>query len=71
VAGALQKSDYIEIIQLAGFSNLNIHKEKIITVPENLLLKYLSSEEIESFKHLNNKILSITVSAKKVVQINE
>lgn len=71
VAGALQKSDYIEIIQLAGFSNLNIHKEKTITVPENLLLKYLSIKEIELFKDLNNKILSITVSANKVIQIKE
>lgn len=65
VAGASQKSEYIKLIQKTGFSNIEIHKEKIIPVPDHVLLKYISKEEFEEFKNQGTGIFSITVSATK------
>ena len=65
VAGASNIDNYLEIIRNQGFKDIIIHKEKVISIPENVLEKYLSKEEILSFTRGNTGIISITVSAKK------
>src|SRR5580693_5788929 len=41
VAGAIQKQAYVELIEINGFKNILIQKEKIITLPEDILGSYL------------------------------
>lgn len=65
VAGAMQKIDYITEIKTAGFDNVKIQKEKSITIPDDILLKYLDAEQLESFKRGTSAIVSITVTAYK------
>ena len=65
VSGALQKEDYLEIIKSQGFSDIQIHKERKIEVPDSVLEEFISKEELESFKNSGAGIYSITVSAKK------
>jgi arsenite methyltransferase len=65
VSGASNVDDYLEIINDQGFKDIVIHKEKVISIPENVLEKYLSKEEIISFTNGDTGIISITVSAKK------
>lgn len=65
VAGAIQKEDYLQYILDAGFQNLNLQKEKLITIPDDILQKYLSQEEISNFKKGETGIFSITVYAEK------
>ncbi len=65
VAGALQKEDYIEIIENQGFSDIQIHKERKIEMPDSVLKEFISEEELGSFKKSGTGIYSITVSAKK------
>lgn len=65
VAGAIQKGDYLGLIEKAGFQNITIQKEKVITVPDEILANYLSEEEIASFKASETFIFSITVYAEK------
>jgi SAM-dependent methyltransferase len=65
VSGASNIDDYLEIIYNHGFKDIVIHKEKVISIPENVLEKYLSKEEIISFTNGDTGIISITVSAKK------
>lgn len=65
VAGAIQKEHYLELIEKAGFKNITIQKEKVITVPDDILRSYLSEEEIASFKTSGIGIFSITVYAEK------
>lgn len=65
VAGASQKTDYLKLIQNTGFSQVNIHKEKIISIPDNVLLKYIPAEELNELKSKGTGIFSITVSAAK------
>lgn len=65
VAGAIQKEDYLNFIKEAGFTNIQVQKEKPITIPEDILGKYLNHEEIASFNSDGQGIFSITVYAEK------
>lgn len=65
ISGAIQLSDYLDIISQQSFREITIHKQKAITLPDELLLTYLSQDEVASFKQNETGIFSITVSAKK------
>lgn len=65
VAGAIQKTVYMELIKANGFSNITIQKEKEITIPNDILKNYLTPTEIQEFKMSNSGIFSITVYAEK------
>lgn len=68
IAGAVQKTVYLEMINQAGFSNIVIQKEKNILLPDDILLNYFSQEEILSFINSDAGIYSITVYAEKPLQ---
>ena len=68
VAGAIQKQTYLELIGTNGFTNITIQKEKVITIPGDILENYLSADEINSFKKSGTGIFSITVYAEKPLQ---
>jgi len=64
VSGAIQEKDYLELIQKAGFSNVQIQKSKPIVIPNDILSQYLNPEQIERFGQ-DQGIYSITVYASK------
>lgn len=65
VASAIQKEDYLKIIENSGFKNISLQKEKAIIVPVDILKNYLNEQEIDEYKNSNSKIFSITVYAEK------
>jgi len=65
VAGAIQKDTYLKYIQDAGFKEVSIQKEKPISLPDDILGKYLNPKEIEAFQKHEHGIFSITVFGKK------
>jgi hypothetical protein len=65
VAGAITKEDYMNVIRKAGFSDIQLHKEKEIIIPDDILRNHLPEEELNKFKKSQTGIFSITVSAKK------
>jgi arsenite methyltransferase len=65
VSGAIQKSDYLEIIGTAGFANIQVQKDRKITIPQDILAAYLRPEDIEKYTHSRLGIFSITVYAEK------
>lgn len=65
VSGALQKEDYVNIIKNTGFNKVTIHKEKEITLPDDILRNYMDEVELSAYKHSDKGIYSITVSASK------
>lgn len=65
VSGAIQKNDYLQIIKDAGFDKVEIKKEKVITVPDEILVKYISQEEINTLKEKGIGIFSVTVVGTK------
>ena len=65
VAGAIQKAEYLTQIENAGFENINLQKEKPITIPDDILSKYLSNNDVQEFNRGQTGIYSITVYAEK------
>lgn len=65
IAGAIQKEDYLQMLQQAGFINISIKKEKTIDIPDDLLLKYLNEHETVAFKSGKTGIFSISVYGEK------
>ena len=68
VSGAIQKKEYLGIIEEAGFTNIILQKNKTIVIPDNILADYLSADEIDEYKKGTTKITSITVYAEKAAK---
>lgn len=65
ISGAIQKEEYLDLIQSQGFTQIKIQKEKPITIPDDILNKYLPQNEIVNFNHAGAGIYSLTVYAEK------
>lgn len=65
VSGAIQKKEYLGIIEETGFKNITLQKDKTIHIPDDILANYLSAEEIAAYKKGATRITSITVYAAK------
>jgi arsenite methyltransferase len=65
VSGAIQKKEYLNIIRQTGFVNIDIRKEKKMTLPDEILLQYISPDEIQEWKESGVGIYSINVYAEK------
>ncbi len=67
VSGAQQMTNYLETIHNAGFTGVTVQKKKEINLPDELLLEFLSREEIEDARKSGTGVYSITVYADKPV----
>jgi arsenite methyltransferase len=65
VSGAMQKSEYLACIEAAGFKNRKVQKEKVISLPDDIVSNYLSESELFAYKNKAAGIFSITVYAEK------
>jgi SAM-dependent methyltransferase len=65
VSGAMQKADYLQLIAETGFTNIQVQKEKAITLPLEILEQYLGAELAARFNESDTGIFSITVYAEK------
>jgi ubiquinone/menaquinone biosynthesis C-methylase UbiE len=61
IAGAVQKDEYLKTISEAGFVNIRIQKERKIEVPNEILARHLSLEQLREFKRNRVGIYSLTV----------
>ncbi len=68
VSGAIQKEVYLELIRQNGFKNISIQKEKVITLPADILKEHLSDDEIQQFQNKGAGIFSITVYAERPLE---
>lgn len=65
VSGAIQKSEYLQLIQENGFTNIIVQKEREIALPDDVLKNYLSADEIAEYRQQDKGIYSVTVFAQK------
>lgn len=65
VSGAIQKDDYLQLVEKNGFQNITIQKDKAIIIPDDILKQYLSDEQLKDFRDSGTGIRSITVYAEK------
>lgn len=67
VSGAIQKDDYLNLIEGAGFANITLQKEREILLPDDILSRFLTAEAIAVLRASKTGIFSITVYAEKPV----
>jgi len=65
VSGAIQMEEYLDIMKDAGLNNVTIQKSRQDLLPDDLLLDYITPEQLKTFKQSGFGILSITVYAEK------
>lgn len=65
VSGAMQKGEYLNVIRSSGFKNIQIRTEMKNIIPEDLLMEYLTDDELTAFRKSGLGIFSITVTAEK------
>lgn len=65
VSGAVQMDEYLAFIAETGFAEMQIQKQKPILIPDEILLDYLTPDEIKAFVAAGTGIFSITVYAEK------
>lgn len=65
IAGAIQKTDYLSIIDQTGFVNVVLQQEKPILLPDDFLAEYLTADDIAAYRKLPTGIVSVTVYAEK------
>lgn len=70
VSGAIQKENYLKLIQDNCFINIIVQKEKAIIIPDDILRNYLNEGELQQFKEGGTGIFSITVYAEKPMEVN-
>lgn len=67
VSGAIQKDAYLQLVRDAGFTNIQVQKEREISLPDDVLQKYLSADEVADYRQQDRGIYSVTVFAQKPV----
>ncbi len=65
VSGALETTDYLNIIRDSGFEDIEIKTKKTIELPQYLLDEYLSEYDLQRFKNGEFGLYSITVTGTK------
>lgn len=65
IAGALQKAEYLAIIESSGFTDIRLAKEREIHLPDADLAAHLSPADIQAYRASRTRILSITVKASR------
>ena len=65
VSGAMQKEAYLSTIRQTGFRNVRLAREKIISLPDDLLLHYLDAREVADFRKSGTSIYSVNVCGEK------
>jgi SAM-dependent methyltransferase len=65
VSGALQKDDYMALIEKMGFINIQVHKLREIDIPDEVYEPYLDKAELSAFRQSGTGIFTITVSGEK------
>ncbi len=65
VSGALQKEDYVAKARQAGFTEIQVDREREIQLPHSVLDACLTPTQIREFTESGTKILSINLYGKK------
>jgi ubiquinone/menaquinone biosynthesis C-methylase UbiE len=65
VSGASEMNEYLKIVENTGFTNIIVHKQKSIELPESIVSEFIDQAEANQHQKELKGIFSITVSASK------
>lgn len=71
IAGAIDKFEYLNTVKKAGFENIEVQKERRITLPNEILSLYLDATELARYNTGEIGVYSITVYAEKTNEKKE
>ncbi len=66
IGGAMEKSEYLKIIEEAGFKNLQIKKQKRIDLPDEIIAEVISADVVKEYRESGAAVYSITVYGEKI-----
>ena len=66
IGGAMSKDEYLQVVENAGFKNIQIQKERTVNIDDGELLLYVSYENLEEFHSSGAGIGSINIYAEKL-----
>ena len=61
VSGAIGREEYLGLLGKAGFANVRVARERLISIPDTVLLQVASLEEVQAFNR-SGGIASVTVT---------
>jgi ubiquinone/menaquinone biosynthesis C-methylase UbiE len=61
VAGALQKSEYLQLLKDAGFEKIAVKEQKTVNLDDETLQRFLNNDELQRYRESEMGIFSITV----------
>jgi SAM-dependent methyltransferase len=61
VAGALERQDYLAIIEKAGFRAVEVKVSHPLDLPDEYLLRQISAEDLRAYRSSGASVLSLTV----------
>ncbi len=65
IAGATARTDYLDLLRTAGFTNVQVATEKEIPLPEDLLAEHLGADESTRFQAGDPELRSVTVQGQR------
>lgn len=65
ISGAVQKEEYLGVIERAGFRHVTVQKERVIDVPNEILARHMTLDQLREYKSKRIGIVSVTVFAEK------
>lgn len=71
VSGAIGKGEYLELLAKTGFVDVTVSREKVISIPDDLLAAYLTAEERKILTASGVRVLSVTVSGMRAGNADE
>lgn len=70
VAGAVAKDEYLRIISESGFTNVTVQKERKNEIPDDVLGRFLTAEQLDAYNNSHVGVFSITVYAEKPLHLS-
>lgn len=65
IASAIQRKEYLDEIEKAGFAEIKVERTKTVTIPNEVLQEHLDETTIAKYKAGNVGVYSITVTGKR------
>jgi SAM-dependent methyltransferase len=65
IAGAIPKNEYLDIIKKTGFTDVAIKAERIIDIPDDVILSNADAATLQAYRESGSRLISITVNAQR------
>ena len=65
ISGAIDKNEYLEIITSIGFADISVKAERIIDIPDEVILANADSESLQAYKESGSRLISITLNGRR------